>query len=154
MREALTAAERAIDGRHTLGLGSQDVKQGYRNGLEAALALGDLDIAERLLRVVEEAPVGLRPPYLAAVAQRFRARLAGDAPEADRLFAAAAVGFAAIDVAFDEAVVQLEHGEWLRRIGRPGESEQLLARARETFERLRAIPWLERATVADVVAVD
>ena len=41
LREALAAAERAIEGRQTLGLGSQDVKQGYRNGLEAALALGD-----------------------------------------------------------------------------------------------------------------
>jgi tetratricopeptide (TPR) repeat protein len=152
MREALAAAERAIEGRQTLGLGSQDVKQGYRNGLEAALVLGDLETAERLLRVVEEAPVGLRPPYLAALAQRYRARLAGDAPEADRLFAAAAVGFAAIDVVFEEAVVQLEHGEWLGRIGRPAEAEQLLARAGETFERLRATPWLERAAAAAAVA--
>ena len=152
-REALAAAEHAIEGRHTLGLGSQDVKQGYRNGLEAALILGDLDTAERLLRVVEEAPIGLRPPYLAALGQRYRARLAGDAPEADRLFAAAAVGFAAIDVAFDEAVVQLEHGEWLGRIGRPAEAEQLLSRAGDTFERLRATPWLERAAAAGAVLV-
>ena len=154
LREALAAAERAIEGRLTLGLGSQDVKQGYRNGLEAALALGDLDTADRLLRIVEEAPIGLRPPYLAALAQRFRARLAGDAPEADRLFASAAAGFAAIDIPFEEAVVQLEHAEWLGRIGRPDEADQLLAGARETFERLRATPWLERVSAAETVAVD
>jgi class 3 adenylate cyclase/tetratricopeptide (TPR) repeat protein len=154
MREALAAAERAIEGRQTLGLGSQDVKQGFRNGLEAALALGDLDSVNRLLRIVEDAPVGLRPPYLAALAQRFRARLAGDAPEADRLFASAAGGFAAIDVVFEEAVVQLEHAEWLSRIGRPGEAEQLVARARETFERLGATPWLERAAAAEPIGVD
>jgi tetratricopeptide (TPR) repeat protein len=151
LREALAAAERAIDGRETLGLGSQDVKQGYRHGLEAALALGELDTADRLLRIVEEAPIGLRPPYLAALAQRFRARLAGDAPEADRLFAGAAAQFAAIEVPFEEAVVLLEHAEWLGRIGRAGESEQLLARARDTFERLGAAPWLERTNAAAAV---
>jgi class 3 adenylate cyclase/tetratricopeptide (TPR) repeat protein len=153
MREALTAAEHAIEGRQTLGLGSQDVKQGYRNGLEAALALGDVDSLERLLLIVEEAPVGLRPPYLAALAQRFRARLAGDAPEADRLFTSAAGGFAALGIPFEEAVVRLEHAEWLGRIGRPGEAEQLLAQARETFDRLAAMPWLERASTFGAVAV-
>jgi class 3 adenylate cyclase/tetratricopeptide (TPR) repeat protein len=151
MREAIVAAERAIEGRQTLGLGSQDVKQGYRNGLEAALMLGDLDTVDRLLRIVEDAPIGLRPPYLAALAQRYRARLAGDAPEADRLFAAAAAGFAAIDVAFDTAIVQLEHAEWLGRIGRTDEAENALEPARETFERLRATPWLERAVAAGAV---
>ncbi|MGZ4333835.1 MAG: hypothetical protein ACXVRJ_06135 [Gaiellaceae bacterium] len=108
LRECLAAAERAIEGRLTLGLGSQDVKQGYRHGIEAALALGDTDTVERLLRIVEDAPVGLRPPYLAAIVQRFRARLAGDNPEAARLFAGAAAQFAAIEVPFEEAVVLLE----------------------------------------------
>jgi tetratricopeptide (TPR) repeat protein len=148
LRESLAAAESAIEGRLTLGLGSQDVKQGYRHGLEAAFALGDMETVERLVRIVEEAPIGLRPPYLAALVQRYRARLAGDAPEADRLFASAAAQFAAIDVVFDEAVVLLEHAEWLVRIGRPGEAEERLGRARETFERLRATPWLERAHAA------
>ncbi len=151
LRECLAAAERAIEGRLTLGLGSQDVKQGYRNGIEAALALGEKETADRLLRIVEGAPVGLRPPYLAAIAHRFRARLAGDGPEADRLFASAASQFAAIEVPFEEAVVLLEHGEWLGRIGRPDEAEEHLARARETFERLRAVPWLERASAATPV---
>ena len=153
LSEALVAAERAIDGRLTLGLGSQDVKQGYRHGLEAALALDDRDSAERLLRIVEDSPVGLRPPYLAALAQRFRARLAGDAPEADRLFSAAASGFAAIDVVFEEAVVRLEHAEWLGQIGRPDEAGPLLARAHDTFERLGAAPWLERAAATQPVSV-
>jgi tetratricopeptide (TPR) repeat protein len=153
LRESLAAAERAIEGRQTLGLGSQDVKQGYRHGLEAALALGDLDAVESLLRIVEDSPPGLRPPYLAALAQRFRARLVGDAPEADRLFAASAAGFSAMGVVFEGAVVQLEHAEWLSRIGRPDEAEQLLARARETFDRLGAAPWLERARAASAVAV-
>ena len=45
---------------------------------------------------------------------------------------------------FDVAVIELEHGEWLTSIGREDEAEPLLDEARETFERLRAAPWLER----------
>jgi hypothetical protein len=43
-------------------------------------------------------------------------------------------------------VVQLEHAEWLAGQGRRDEAEPLIAEARETFERLEAAPWLERAT--------
>jgi hypothetical protein len=39
------------------------------------------------------------------------------------------------------------------RIGRPDEGEPLLAAARETFERLRATPWLERASAGAAVAI-
>ena len=152
LREALTAAERAIEGRLVLGFGAQDVKQGYRHGLEAAFGLGEPDTVDRMLRVIEESPVGLRPPYLSALAHRFRARLAGDDPAADRLFAAAAAQFAAIDVPFEEAVVQLEHGEWLVRIGRVDDGAELIASARETFDRLGATVWLERAAAASTVA--
>ena len=43
------------------------------------------------------------------------------------------------------AVTELEHGEWLVARGRGDEAEQLLAEAREIFERLEATPWIERA---------
>jgi hypothetical protein len=46
------------------------------------------------------------------------------------------------------AVTQLEHGEWLVGEGRDTEAEPLLSEARETFERLRAAPWLERLDAA------
>jgi hypothetical protein len=75
------------------------------------------------------------------------------APEADRLLSAAAAHVAAIDVPCEEAVVLLEHGEWLMRIGRADEGVRLIGQARETFEDLRAIPWLERAVAASAVAV-
>ena len=42
------------------------------------------------------------------------------------------------------AVVQLEHAELLAGVGRSDECGLLLTEARETFEHLRAIPWLER----------
>ncbi len=47
---------------------------------------------------------------------------------------------------FPLAVSLLERGELLRSEGRAGEGEPLLAEAREIFERLKARPWIERAT--------
>lgn len=49
-----------------------------------------------------------------------------------------------IERAFDLAVVQLEHAEWLAGEGRLAETEPLVAEAREAFEPLRAAPYLER----------
>ena len=62
-------------------------------------------------------------------------------------------------MAFELAIVRLEHGEWLAENGRVADAEPLFAEARETFERLRATPWLERLSRVDLaeaepVAVD
>ena len=114
--------------------------------LEAAFALDDQDKADELLTTVEELPSGLRPPYLAAAARRFRARFAGDDPAADSGFAAAAAQLGKLELPFQLAVVLLEHAEWLTAQGRHEEAEPLVADAVETFERLAAKPWLERAT--------
>jgi class 3 adenylate cyclase/tetratricopeptide (TPR) repeat protein len=151
--EALTAARTAVATAETLGLGAQGVKLGYLHALEAALRLGEADEAERLLALVEQAPPGLRPPYLAALALRYRGRLAGDAPAADRHFAAAVARFRTLGLPFDEAAVSLEYAEWLEHIGRPAEAEPLRLTARQTFERLGATPWLERASAAETVPV-
>jgi class 3 adenylate cyclase/tetratricopeptide (TPR) repeat protein len=150
-REALAAAERSISARDVMGLGSQDVKQGFRHALESALALGDPETAERLLGIVEEAPPGLRPPFLVGLAHRFRARLAGELPAADRHFAAALAQFRTLQLPFDEAVVSLEYAEWLERIGRTDEAAPLRESAREAFAHVRATPWLERASAVDAV---
>ncbi|HEY7397941.1 MAG TPA: adenylate/guanylate cyclase domain-containing protein [Gaiellaceae bacterium] len=146
-REALAAAEEAIALRELAGLSAQSVKQGYRHALEVALALGEPDTAERLLELVERTPIGLRPPFLAALAHRYRARLAdGAAAEAHHVDAVA--GFRALELPFDEAVSALEYGEWLVAQGRAGDAETQLTAARETFEALRAVPWIERAARA------
>ena len=84
-------------------------------------------------------------PFLDAAAYRFRARLAGDDPGADRRFTEAATRLSELELPFHLAVVLLEHGEWLTAQGRRGDAEPFLAEARETFERLGAKPWLERA---------
>jgi predicted ATPase/class 3 adenylate cyclase len=150
--EALAVAEEAIEMATTLGgLAAQEAKHAFHHALEAALVLGDLASAERLLRRIEEAPPGLRPPFLAALAARYRARLAGELPAADRLFSNAVAQFAALGLPFEEAVTSLEYAEWLARIGRDDEAEPLRAAARETFARLGATPWFERASVGEAV---
>ena len=63
----------------------------------------------------------------------------------DERFRAAAALFREFGLVFHLAVTQLEHGEWLAGQSRADEAEPLLAEARETFERLQATPWLERA---------
>jgi class 3 adenylate cyclase/tetratricopeptide (TPR) repeat protein len=151
-RDALSAAERAFAGRSAVGIAAQDVKLSFKHALEAAVALGDGDKAEELLAVVDALPVGLRPPLLAATARRFRARLAGDTPAADSHYAAAAAEMRALELPFHYAVVALEHAEWLIRQERAGEAEPLLTGAGQTFELLRATPWLERTARATTPA--
>jgi class 3 adenylate cyclase/tetratricopeptide (TPR) repeat protein len=144
-RNAIAAAGLAFAGRGKLGIASQDVKHGFLHALEAALALGEHEQANEMLATVEELPAGLRPPFLAATAHRFRAGLAGDDPGADRQFTEAASILREVELPFHLAVVLLEHGEWLAARGRPDDAEPPLAEARETFGRLGAAPWLARA---------
>ena len=155
--EALAFAEEAVAGRAVAGMAAQDVKFGFLHAVEAALELGDRAKTDELLSIVEELPVGLQPPFLAAEAQRFRARLAGDDPGADRLFTMAATMLRDLELPFHLAVVLLEHGEWLNALGRTGDAERLLAEAEETFARLGATPWLERVhrqTAAESVTAE
>jgi tetratricopeptide (TPR) repeat protein len=141
---ALASAERAFASRDSQGVASQNIKFAFLHGLEAAVALGNVGKANELLETVEALPPGLSSPFLQATAHRFRGRLAGDDPGADRHFTAAAAQLRAVALPFYLAVVQLEHGEWLMARGRPDDARPLLAESRETFERLEAQPWLDR----------
>jgi len=148
-RAALAAADDAFASREPLGITIQSAKLGFMHGLEAALALGNHSKANELLEIVEVLPPGLSSPFYEATALRFRARLAGDDPGADRDFTGAAAKLRAIGLLFHLAVVQLEHGEWLIARGRPDDAQPLLSEANETFERLGAKPWLERLIAAE-----
>ncbi len=138
--DALAAGSEAVELGRLLSHGQQGAKQGFVWAIEAALALGDAARADELLREVEALPSGLRPPFSEAQAHRFRARM--DGGEAG--FKAAAGSFREYSFPFWLAVTELEHGEWLLGEGRDAEAEPLLAEAREIFERLGAVPWLER----------
>jgi hypothetical protein len=152
-REALVAAERGFATRDSLGIACQGPKLGFLHALEAARALADEAKLKELLEIVEALPAGLRPPFLDATANRFRAHLAAADPGADRHFTAAAAQLRALELPFHLAVVQLEHAEWLAARGRPDDAQALLAEARDTFEYLQAAPWLERLDSAAPGAV-
>jgi predicted ATPase/class 3 adenylate cyclase len=141
---ALAAAEQAFAAHESQGIANQNTKLGFLHGLEAAVALGDTSKANALLDTVEAFPPGLSSPFLQSTTHRFRGRLAGDDPGADRHFTAAAAQLRTLELPFYLAVVHLEYGEWLTARSRPDDARSLLEEARETFEHLGAQPWLER----------
>ena len=146
--EALRAAEVAFEARTVMGITQEYLKQAFVAAVEAAIELGDLGKVEELLAAVEDFPSGRRSQFLQAQSLRFRARLddlRGEIDDVDRHFRSAAALFREMAVPFYLAVTELEHGEWLVAQGRSEEAQPLLAEARETFERLQATPWLERA---------
>ncbi|HLG09435.1 MAG TPA: adenylate/guanylate cyclase domain-containing protein [Gaiellaceae bacterium] len=115
---------------------------------EAALASGRIARAADAIAVVEALPPGDAGPLIRAQGARFRGCVAaaeGDAERAESHFKTASAAFREYGMPFHLACTRLEHGEWLAAMGRAEEAAPLVAEARETFERLRATPWLERA---------
>ncbi|MBF9066709.1 helix-turn-helix transcriptional regulator [Streptacidiphilus fuscans] len=110
----------------------------------AAVRVGRIDDA----RVVLDATVrGLGPdrsPRVHAVVERATALLS-EPDAAEEHFLAAVADPAAAGWAFEHALTQLDFGEWLRRRRRTAEARPRLQHALETFRRLDARPWLERA---------
>jgi hypothetical protein len=143
--EALAAAERSIGNESTVGIANQAIKHALVHGIEAALAIGDREQAEKLLGTIESLPPGIRPPFLDGQAHRLRARLAPAGGQVDAEYATAAARFRELELPFWLAATALEHSEWLVDQGRADEAEPLLAEAREIFDRLEATPWIERA---------
>jgi predicted ATPase/class 3 adenylate cyclase len=147
---ALALADEVIEASAEMGYTQEYVKESLVIALEAALQLHDLDRVEQLLAMIDGLPPGKRAQFLEAVALRFHGRLAeltGD-PDAERFFKRAAGLYRELGIPFYLACTELDHARWLTANGRDGEADELLAEAREIFERLGAQPWLERADQA------
>jgi DNA-binding CsgD family transcriptional regulator len=86
---------------------------------------------------------GTGQDWLAALVARCQALL--DTDDAEQHFKAALSLHASDHRPFEQARTELLYGEWLRRARRKAEASTLLRSARETFERLNAAPWVERA---------
>ncbi|MFI6477639.1 AAA family ATPase [Nonomuraea sp. NPDC050663] len=84
-------------------------------------------------------------PWVSAVALRCQALLA-EGEAAERLFARAVQLSGSSTVPFEQARTELLYGEWLRRGRRRAEARPHLRIALETFLRLGATPWAERAS--------
>jgi class 3 adenylate cyclase/predicted ATPase len=146
--EALASAERGLAHIDELTLADTSTKLALVEAIEAALAMDDLDKAEALLAMPESLDPGQLTPFVQAQSARLRARLdaaRGEERGVDEGFRSAASLFREFGLVFYLAVTQLEQADWLTGHGRADEAQPLLVEARETFEQLRATPWLERA---------
>ena len=93
---------------------------------------------------------GQTAPLIRAYRERFRGCLYNSGNEAQ--FEGSEQEFDRLGIPFELAVTKLEHGRWLVAHGRAVEASPLLADARETLERLRAAPWLDRVAEAGASA--
>ena len=127
-RQAHSFAREAFDLRGSLGRRHGTVKWSYPIAVDTAIQLGDLAFAEELVSTVEGWKPGETSPFMHAMAMRFRARLAPDAPEADGRFKSATGLFREIGTPFYQACTMLEHAEWLTANGRTDDAAPLLDR--------------------------
>jgi DNA-binding CsgD family transcriptional regulator len=109
--------------------------------VEAAVRLGRPDAAAEPLALFETWSRNACQSWATALSQRCRALLDGDGD----LFLGALALHEEDSRPFDEARTRLLYGEWLRRDKRKAEARTQLRIALETFERIGAAPWSQRA---------
>jgi predicted ATPase len=151
LAEALASAERGLANLGELDVTDINIKLALVEGTEAAITLSNLDRVEELLAIPESLDPGQLTPFLQAQTERLRARLdaaRGQLQRVDERFRSATAILRACGLVFYVAVTQLEHAEWFAGQGRSEDAQPLLIGACETFERLQATPWLERASRA------
>jgi hypothetical protein len=131
---------------------NEDRREAYVEAGLAALELGEDHTVEQLIKFVNDLPPTLRSPLLRAAAARFAGLLAArrhDIRAAEESLSAAARQLREVESPFNLAQVLLEHAELLYGEGREDEGARLLAEARVIFERLRAVPYLQRVDALD-----
>ncbi len=147
---ALDEASRAV--HEALGGGvhvaHEAVRQAFPDALDAALAIPDLDRAERLVELLAARPLGVVPPYLGAQVTRYRALIAaakGNDEDVEEGLEASETTFRELGYPYWGARARLDRAEWLARQERLDESAGLAAGAAATFETIGAVPMLARA---------
>jgi DNA-binding CsgD family transcriptional regulator len=112
--------------------------------VEAAVRAGSPARADEPYARFESWAEATDRPWARALALRCRALLAGGDSAGD-LYEQAAKLHTQDDQPLDRARTELLHGEWLRRRRHRNAARPHLRTALETFERLGATPWAERA---------
>jgi class 3 adenylate cyclase/tetratricopeptide (TPR) repeat protein len=147
---ALEAASNAIDiCIRDLRIPSHEVvRASFPDGVDAALALGDLEAVDRLVAMFAVRPPGEVPPFLRMQVRRAQA-LAAAARGADegveQTLVAVEAAFGDLGYRYWRARVQLDLAEWIARQSRPDEATALADAAAATFAELRVDPMLARA---------
>ncbi len=109
--------------------------------IEAAVRARRPDRASAAMSEIDTWAAALDKPWAEGIALRCRGLLSGDG----ELFGKALGLHAAAQRWYDHARTGLLYGEWLRRVGRETQARAALTEALETFERLGAAPWADRA---------
>lgn len=114
--------------------------------IEALARLGQVEASEQHLRRLEEQARLTGSPWAEAVAGRCRAFLSGEGA-LEEAFVTALELHDREPSAFERARTELCYGERLRRAGQRRGAREQLRSAFDTFERLGARPWAERAAI-------
>jgi DNA-binding CsgD family transcriptional regulator len=112
--------------------------------VEAAVRLGVPERADAAFARFEEWAARSGQGWAAALVARCRALRAPEA-DAEAYYVEALAGHDPHRRAMESARTSLLYGEWLRRARRKNEARVRLRAALDTFERLGAAPWAERA---------
>jgi len=112
--------------------------------VEAAVRVGRPEAAREPFAQYEKWALHARQPWIDALVLRCRALLAPDVRAAEHYEAALRL-HERLPRPFEHARTALLYGEWLRRARRKAEARAHLRMALETFERLGATPWADRA---------
>ena len=149
----VTAADhhlaRAVEGFERAGFREPAIWRVDGDAIEAAVASGELDRAERLVVRVEEQAERTGIPWSRAVAARGRGLLLaarGDLEDAAAALERAVVEHDACPMPYERARTLLVHGQVLRRLKRKREARIALDAAAEMFAELGADAWVARAT--------
>ena len=149
LSEALALAEVvASEAADAMGLRNDMFRTAWPDAMEAAVSMGELDRAERLLAMVADRPLGNVPLHLRAMLARYRGRLDAARGRHDQVaahFLEADSRFRELGYPYFLATTQLDHATWLVAQDRPADAEPLLTAAAATFDRLGARPALFQA---------
>ncbi len=115
--------------------------------IEAAVRADRPDVARQWLEPFDCWAENGGSPWARGVALHCRALLADDQNEAERLFLGALDAHRRASRPFERARAEFAFGEFLRRARRRTDARGQLASALDTFERLGAKLWAERARV-------
>ena len=146
------AARRQLDGLPQLldeiGVGEPGIFPFHGDAVEAAVALGDHDEAQRLIEALEAWGRQLDRPRLVALAWRGRGMLhaaVGEAEGAAEAFARALAEHERLELPHERARTLLAEGVALRRVRQKRSARAALEQAKATFDGLGARLWAERA---------
>jgi DNA-binding CsgD family transcriptional regulator len=141
---ALTYLREAAERYDAMGWGEPSLVQFGGDLVEALVAAGEREEAERTLERLAADAARTRGAWAQAVAGRGRGLLAAD-EGFEAHFERALASHERTPQPFERARTELLLGERRRRAGRRAEGREPLRRALEAFEQLGARPWADRA---------